>query len=167
MQRIFLAPLVLSLGLFTVGCDKRPSPEVPVVATPIAVPVAKTKTLETLELALVVKDYERDRTPVNAARVKKAIAELQGEIAELDQRAAEVTGTDHDEAVAKRKNLNEYLSAQTLRFKAAEAGAAIGTAPAVDSRTGAEKVEDSAKRVGVEIKDAAEKTADAIKDAVK
>jgi hypothetical protein len=70
-------------------------------------------------------------------------------------------------AAAKLKNLQAYRAAETARFAAAQAKAPLSTPSSADARTGAEKAEDAAKRIGNTIEDATRKTGNAIKDAVR
>ncbi len=56
---------------------------------------------------------------------------------------------------------------EMARFTVAQVKAPSAAPASRDGRTGAEKVEDAAKRVGDSLKDAARKTGDAIKEAVR
>jgi len=136
-----------------------------VLATPVPEPIAKTETLETRRLGAELDRYERAPNAATRADVHKALAELDGEIAELEQRVARTDGADRAEAAAKLRNLRDYRQTQTVRFAAMQGAAAIGVPPAVDARTGAEKAQDSARKAGNEVEDAAKKAADTIKDA--
>jgi hypothetical protein len=80
---------------------------------------------------------------------------------------AQRDGEGRAEAEVKLKNLQSYRTAETGRFAAASAKAPLTTPPPPDARTGAEKLEDAAKRAGQKIEDKAEKAGDAIKDAVR
>lgn len=155
--------------LASVGCERKTVViEVP-PPTPMAEPVAKTKTLETSRLAGAIDAYETRPGAENSADVKKAFAKLDGEIAELEAYVAKHEGTERAEAAAKLKNMQEYRAAETARFTAVQAKSAL-SAPAsspVDDRSGAEKAGDAARKAGHEIEDAAKKTGDAIKDAVR
>ena len=128
-------------------------------------PVSKTKTLETSRLGGAVDSYERNPTAANHAAVKKALADLDGEIAELEELVAKRTGEGRAEAAAKLKNLQTYRAAEVMRFTAAQAKAPLSPPDSADARSGAEKIEDTAKHVGKSIEDAARKTGDAVKDA--
>lgn len=166
----YLAVMFLS-ALSLAACERKgfvvEAPPAEPVARPQ--PTARTKTLETTKLGKTIDVFESAPTAEHQADVKKALADLDGEIAELQGRVARVTGADRDEAAIKLRNLQSYRDAETLRFTKAQAAAGLGASPAprIDPRTGAEKVEDSAKKAGSAIKDAAQKTGDAIKDAVR
>lgn len=160
--------LALSATLALSACE-RPASTVDTATPPLVAetaPTPRTKTFETSRVGSAIDLYDREPTPVNHAAVKKAFSELDVEIAELQERTVKTTGTDRDEAAAKLANLQRYRSEETVRFAKAEAAHAVGVTPTVDDRSGAQKVEDGAKRVGESIEDAAKKTGEAIKDAV-
>jgi len=161
-----LLPLVVLSSL--TGCDR---PKVTVVevapATPAAEPVAQTKTLETQRLGAAIDRFQQEPTEVQHAAVKKALAELEGEIAELEALVAKRSGAEQAEAAAKLQNLRSYRDAELLRLNAAAPKPVLPAGPLPDARTGAEKVEDSVERVGNSLENAARKTGDAIKDAVR
>lgn len=149
------------------GCERKTVVVEVAPTTPIPEPVAKTKTLETSRLGSAVDAYEREPSAKSQASVKEALAKLDGEIAELEELVAKRSGSDRQEAAAKLKNLQAYRTAETLRFTAAQAKAPLTAPASADARTGADKAEDTAKRVGNSIEDAARKTGDAVKDAVR
>lgn len=164
--RLFLSLSVVAL-VAVAGCDRKVVVvEVP-PATPMPEPVAKTRTLETSRLGGAVDAYEQRPSDENHADVKKALADLDGEIAELESLVATRTGAERDEAAVKLKNLQSYRTAETARFAAAQAKAPLGVRAPADPRSGAEKIEDGAKRVGESIEDAAKRAGGAIKDAVR
>lgn len=157
--------LVAAFGTF--GCERKTVVIQVPAPTPVVEPVARTKTLETARLGAAVDSYEREPSSANHAEVKKALADLDGEIAELETLVAKRTGSEREEAAVKLKNLNTYRADEVARFAAAEVRAPLAAPIPADSRTGAEKVEHSARKVGDAIEDAARKTGDAIKDAVR
>ncbi len=149
------------------ACDRQVVVVEKAPATPIPEPVAQTKTLETSRLGAAVDAYVRNPSPDHGAAVKTALAKLDGEIAELEEYVTRHDGNARAEASAKLKNLQSYRAAETLRFTAAQAKGAVGVREPADARSGADKVEDSARKVGGSIENAARKTGDAIKDAVR
>lgn len=153
-------------ALALMGCDRKPVVEV-APATPMAEPVARTKTLETKRLGAAVDAFERQPGAENHAAVKLALSDLDGEIAELEALVVKRTGGEREEAAVKLGNLRTYRAAEMARFTVAQAKAPLAVPASRDGRTGAEKVEDAAKRVGDSAEDAARKTRDAIKDAVR
>lgn len=167
MKRQTLSSLALVAALALLGCERKTVIVEVAPATPVAEPIAKTKTLETSRLGAAVDAYERRPSEETHADVKKALADLDGEIAELEGLVAKRTGDSHEEAAVKLRNLQTYRTAETARFAAAQAKAVVGVRPSVDARSGADKIEDRAKRVGNSIEDAARKAGDAIKDAVR
>jgi hypothetical protein len=120
--------------------------------------------LETSQLGMAMDAYERTPTEEHRADVRKAFAELDGEIAELETLVAQRTGNSRDEAATKLRNLQTYRTGETARFTAAQAAAMAKVRTEGNAGTGAEKVEDGAKRVGRTIEDAAKRAGEAVKD---
>jgi hypothetical protein len=161
------ALLLLTAVLLTGGCERKTVIVETAPPTPLAEPVARTKTLETTRLGAAVDLFASEPTAEHQTDVKKALAELDGEIAELEALVAKRTGAEREEAAVKLRNLQTYRTAEVARFTAAQAKPGLVAPDANLGRTGAEKVEDSAKKVGESIEDAARKTGDTIKDAVR
>jgi hypothetical protein len=155
LAQILLTFAATSLLAMT-ACEKR---TVVVVEKPPGEPIAQTKTLETSGLKASIDAYEQAPTAERAADVRKAFAELDGEIAELQG------GSEQAEAAQKLANLSAYRAAEAKRFE--QAGGSRPTGIVVDPRPGVEKVEDAARKTGEALKDAAKETRDAIKDAVR
>ena len=149
------------------SCDRQVVIVEKVPATPVPIPTTSTKTRETSRLGEAINVFERDPSAANQAAVKKALADLDGEIAELQEYIAKHDGSQRAEAAAKLQNLQSYRAAETVRFTAAQAKGALGIREPADARTGADKAGDTAKKVGNTIEDAARKTGDAIKDVVR
>lgn len=166
----FVASAVLATSILTlVACERKTvvieiPPATPI---PLAEPVARTKTMETARLGEAVDAYQRNPTAENLADAKKAFAKLDGEIAELEAYVAKHSGSERAEAAAKRQNLTAYRTTETARLTAAQAKAPLTPTTPADGRTGAEKLEDSARRVGNTVEGAAKTAGDAIKDAVR
>jgi hypothetical protein len=162
-----LALFAVAGALAIMGCERKTVLVEVAPATPMADPVAKTKTLETSRLGAAVDAFERQPGAENHAAVKLALADLDGEIAELEALVAKRTGGEREEAAVKLGNLQTYRAAEMLRFTVAQGKAPLAAPASRDGRTGADKMEDAAKRVGDSVGDAARKTGDAIKDAVR
>lgn len=159
--------LTIATALVCLGCERKTVVvEMPPV-TPIAEPITQTKTLETSRLGSAVDDYEREPSAKNQGSVKRAFANLDGEIAELEELVAKKSGSERQEAAAKLKNLQAYRTAEAARFAATPAGALLSAPPSADARTGVDKAEDAANRIGNTIEDAARKTGEALRDAVR
>ncbi len=132
-------------------------------------PDAPTSTLETKKLGAAVDNYVASPTDTNAAQVKKTFADLDGEIAELEERVAKTTGQDRAEAQGKLTNLQTYRAAETARFSVASVKLAPAhPTPVVDTRAGAEKVgdgvENAANKIGRTLEHGAENVGDKIHD---
>ncbi len=166
-----MKPLEFILGVsiassFLAGCEQKPKTVIIEERTPTGAPRAATKTFETARLGKEIDRYEKESTAPQAAAVQKAFAELDTEIAELNERAAKTDGADRAEAEQKAVNLRTYRSAEEARFLKAKGAAALGTVGA-DGRSAGEKIEDSARRTGAKLKDTGEKIGDALRDATK
>jgi hypothetical protein len=157
-----LVPFLACVALACISCERK---TVVVVEPPASDPLARTKTFETAALKGAIDAYEREPSAERSADVRKRFAELDGEIAELEGRVARKDGDERAEAAQKLANLIAYRNAETARFSKAQ----TTTSPAfrVDGRSGAEKVEDAARRTGGALKDAAKEAGNAIKDAVR
>ncbi len=158
---------LLALGLIAFGCERKIEVASP---TPIDIthtPESPTATLETKKLGLTIDQYISSPTAGNAADVKRAFADLDGEIAELESRVVKVTGSDRAEAQAKLTNLQTYRAKESARYAAAAATIPQTNLPVepVDTRTGAEKVEHTLDKVGRSIERGAENVGDKVKDA--
>ncbi len=162
-----LSIFAFAAAFSTLGCERKTVVVQVAPATPVAEPVAMTKTLETSRLGAAVDSYERNPGAANHAAVMMALADLDGEIAELEALVAKRSGGEREEAAVKLKNLQTYRAAEVARFTVAKARAPLATPASRDGRTGAEKVEDTVRGAGNSIEDAARKTGDAIKDAVR
>jgi hypothetical protein len=171
MQVLKMSVVVIAVALCAAACERKVI-VVEVPATPIPEPVARTKTLETSRLGEAVNAYERTPSTENLAAAERALHELDGEIAELEALVAKRRGSEREEAAVKLKNLRTYRAGEVARLTAAQPKAPLTAPsptapPSADGRTGAEKAEDAAKRVGERIDNAARQTGDAIKDAVR
>jgi len=150
-----LAVLAGAVLLFT-SCERKSEIVVKTkVEEPVkAEPVRATSTFETAGLERAIEAYRTNPTEQNKAAVDKAFAELDGEIAELKQKAATATGDEKIETERKLADLQGYRDKQRANY--------VG-----------EKAEDAATSAGEAIKDATEnvgraieKTGEAIKEAV-
>jgi len=177
--RFILAGFIVCALTFT-ACERKTmagEPKSPVnPATQPAEPVAKTTTFETARLGGAIDKFEKAPTAKNQALVELAFAELDSEIAELDVRVVKTNGSIRAEAAAKSVNLKNYRDAEIVRFTKAQPVAAVEVTPGADSRSGAQKmkdtavkvedkVEDGAEKVGKTVEKAAKNTGEAIKDA--
>lgn len=177
--QFLLATSMLVVFTFA-ACERKPMSEEQMPSVNLnpqpAEPVAKTKTFETSRLAEAINTYEKSPTPENHSSVKSAFSKLDGEIAELKDRAVKTDGFDRAEAAAKQSNLQNYRDSEMIRFMKAQEAAALGVNPPADSRSAAQKVEstaekvgdkivEGAKKVGNTVEKAAKNTGDAIKDA--
>ena len=158
--RFILAASIVCAFTFT-ACERKTTAEEPTApaspATQTAEPIAKTSTFETARLGGAIDRFEKTPTVENQASVKLAFTELDGEIAELELRVTKTHGSARAEAAAKAANLQKYRDSEMVRFTKAQIGTAFETTPPADSRSGAQKMKDTAVKVGDTVEDGAEK----------
>jgi hypothetical protein len=150
-MRLIHFPCIFGVALLVMtSCDQRPEP----VTEKTAEPVSATKTFETATLDRAIEAYRATPTEQTKASVEKAFAELDGEIAELKQKAASQSGNQKIETEKKLADLQSYREKQRANYVGEKAEAAAESA--------GDTVEDAAKDVGRAI----EKTGEAIREAV-
>lgn len=161
------ASLVLAILTFA-ACERKTVVVIEQPATPAPEPIARTTTAETIRLATAVDAFEREATSANAAAVNTALAKLDGEIAELQQRVATGNGHAREEAAAKLRNLQEYRAAELARFAAAQLRTNAGAEKVENPARGTgDKLENEARKAGDAVEDAARKTGNALEDLVR
>ena len=149
----------IATALVFFGCERITVVVEILPATPIAEPIAKTKTPETLRLGSAVDDFEREPSENNYTSVKRALAGLDEGDCRSGGGGCQEERKRTSRSGVKQKNLQAYRTAEGARFTAAQAKAPLSAPPSADARTGAGKSEDTANRVGNTIADAAQKTA--------
>ncbi|MEO7931899.1 MAG: hypothetical protein ABIT76_01950 [Chthoniobacterales bacterium] len=170
MNKNICLSALLTFSLVGAGCEKKVEVVIP-SPTPIDItrtPESATATLETKKLGTAIDQYASTPSAENAADVKRAFADLDGEIAELQARVAKTSGSDQAEAQAKLTNMQTYRAKETARYAAATATAPqsnMTPIEPVDTRTGAEKIEHTLDKVGRSIEHSAENVGDKVKDA--
>jgi len=157
MKRPPIVLAALFVTLLIVGCDKPATVQTRTEMTPRA----ETKTFETTALRMAIDRYESNPTDEASVNVRKALAELDGEIVELDRQVAEKTGAERVEADQKRVNLRSYRDAEMARY--AKAQIASGVPAPVESA--GDRIKETAKDLGNTIEDAAKKAGEGVKDA--
>lgn len=153
----------LAAALAVTGCDRHPEKAHSAGAADAGAPIPNTKTPETRKLATTINVFERTPNAETSAQVKKAFADLESEIAELQVDVAKSSGGPREEAAAKQRNLESYRDAEQLRFAKAQAAAGFSDQPVADTPVG-DAVDDKARRAGEAIGDAARKAGSAIKE---
>ena len=179
------ALVILAVSMVGAGCNRQPvviqtappPTPVPQIAPAMAVvpevlrvpvaPVARTENFETHALRREIDAFDRSPSAVQSARVKKAFAELDGEIAELIEHVARKTGDEQAKAARKLADLRTYRDAEQVRFLRLEALAPLQTRaasePLRDEGTGekiGQKIDDAARKVENKLRDAAETVRD-------
>lgn len=114
---------------------------------------------EAQALKNALEKYEKEATPSNEAAVDAAITDVNGKIAELQEKAAKATGPEKDEASAQVKSLTEFRNEETARFAKAKAA----PTPA-EPQSSLQKLEDGAKNAGEAVKETATKAGDSLKE---
>lgn len=146
MMKFIQLPFVLGTALvvFT-ACDNAPRPAAEKSA---GEPVSGTRTFETAGLEQAITAYRSQPTEQNRAAVDKAFAELDGEIAELKQKAASASGDQKVEIERKLADLEAYRAKQHASYAGERAESAAESAK--------DAVKDAAKEVGGAIESAGE-----------
>ena len=151
-------------AVLAAGCNRQPRVIVEVApSAPTPLPVARTVTFETRALGREIDTFEQTPSTVQRARVQKAFAEIDGEIAELVEHVAKKTGDARAEAARKLADLRAYREGEQVRFarlevqkpfRAEEPGAPTrgdGTAEKIG-----EKIDRTANKIEDKIRDAAD-----------
>jgi hypothetical protein len=115
-------------------------------------PTPALTNIETSRLGSAIDAYVASPTEAQAANVERAFSELDGEIAELDQRVAKSSGEDREEARTKSAQLHTYRDKEMARFTEAQLRVKTGA----EKSTAGTKLEAAADKVGDEVKEAAE-----------
>jgi len=146
--------LLCALTVLLPACDRKPVAEKPVAAT---------ATLETTRLGESIDLYISHPTAEQAAIVDKSFAELDGEIAELDQRVTRTSGSERDEAQAKAADLKAYRAREQIRFT--DAKALVQTQAAADkAKSAGQKIGEGAKDAADAVKEGVDKAVDTVKE---
>jgi hypothetical protein len=139
-----------SLILFLSACEEKPQV--------VEKPTAATTNFETARLGTAIDTYIATPSDAQAADVEKAFAEIDGEIAELDQRASSATGAERTEAQTKAGDLRAYRDKEKMRYTEAQARAKTNAA--------GEQAESAAQKVGEGVRDAADAVKTGVDNAV-
>jgi hypothetical protein len=155
MKTIHSLSVLVGAVLLLTSCERKSEIVVETrVEEPVkAEPVRATSTFEAAGLDRSIETYRTNPTEQNKAAVDKAFAELEGEIAELKEKAATATGNEKIETERKIADLQVYRDKQRANYvgeKAEDAAASAG-----------EAIRDATENVGRAI----EKTGEAIKEA--
>ena len=157
--------ITLSIALLgSTACKREPSVII-VEASPTPIPESRTKTLETRVLGKEIEAFESNPSITQGARVEKAFADLDGEIAELVGHVEKETGDERREAERKLADLREYRNAQHARFLRAQASARLEEKREAVIPPASESGERGAEKLGGKIDDAARKVEEGLKDA--
>jgi|GEM_PF-4369236 len=173
----------LAATALLVGCEKKPSVEKAQEQAKSAVESAKDaaksaseaartateaanggafvkENSEAQALKSALEKYEKEATPSNEADVDQAITDVNGKIAELQEKAAKATGAEKDEATAQVKSLTEFRNEETARFAKAKAAPTPS-----EPQSSLQKLEDGAKDAGHAIKETAKSAGEKLKEA--
>jgi hypothetical protein len=160
--------LTLSIAILGSTACKREPRVIIVETSPTPLPESRTKTLETRVLGKEIEAFEANPSVTQSARVQKAFADLDGEIAELVAHVEQKTGEERREAERKLADLHEYRNAQNVRFLRAQSTARLEEkreAVIPPASEAAERAERGAEKLGGKIDDAARKVEEGLKDA--
>lgn len=152
---------IVTACLLVAGCNREPAAIIErAPPEPSPTPVARTATMETHALGREIDTFERTPSVVQGARVKKAFAEMDVEIAEMIELVAKENGDGLPGAARKLADLGAYRDAEHVRFLRIEALAPLRSAEQPRNEGPAEKVggkiDEAARKVGNKFRDAAE-----------
>jgi hypothetical protein len=156
VRKAHLPSVLAATVLLVTSCERRSETVVETrVEEPIkAEPASATTTFETASLHRAIEAYRANPSDENKVVVDKAFAELDGEIAELKQKAAASSGNEKVETERKVTDLQVYREKQRVNYAGEKAEGAVESA--------GEAMKDAAKDVGRAI----ERTGEAIKESV-
>lgn len=168
-------PAILAVSIAALAftaCDRQPKTVIIEDRRSVEVdpPVARTKTFETARLGRAIDTYESAPTVAHSADVSKALAELDGEIAELVGYISKHDGSERAEAERKLADLRAYRAKEAVRYAAAQVNvvpvsAVPGEPVRRDADRAAESAEDAARRVGDKVERTGKKVGAGLKDA--
>jgi len=147
--------ITASAAVLLVGCDNRKP-------TVVERPIAATSNFETTILGTAIDAYIASPTPAMASAVDQAFSEIDGEIAELDQQVATGTGADRSEASTKADNLRAYRNKESLRYTEAQLRAKAASVK-TDAMELGDRVEESARKAGENVKEGVGDAVDAVR----
>ena len=149
-------------AVLAAGCNRQPRVIVEVApSAPTPLPVVRTVTFETRALGREIDTFEQTPSTVQRARVQKAFAEIDGEIAELVEHVAKKTGDARAEAARKLADLRAYREGEQVRFARLEVQKPFRAEEPAASPRG----HGMAEKIGEKIDKAATKIEDKLRDA--
>lgn len=166
-MKIHILSITIAAAL-AAGCNRRPTVIIetaPPAPTPL--PVARTVTFETRALGREIDTFEQTPSTVQQARVQKAFAEIDGEIAELVEHVATKSGDGRAEAARKLADLRGYREGERVRFDRLEVRKQFrAEEPAMPPRGDgtAEKIGEKIDRTANKIEDKLRDAADVVRD---
>ena len=130
MKSRLLTILTLAAVSGLLGCDRKPVTVETGPATPSLALEEKPLSREASRLSAAVDAYAREPNAENDAAVRNAMAELDSEIAHLEELVAKRRGREREEVGAQYRTLQAIRSRETTRFASAQAGSSL--TPAIE-----------------------------------
>jgi hypothetical protein len=130
MKSRFLTILALAATSALLGCDRKSVAVETAPHTPAAGQEEKTIAREASRLSAAVDAYARQPNAENDAAVRNAMAELDSEIAHLEDLVAKRRGREREEVAVQYRSLQAFRSRETTRFASAQAGSSL--TPAIE-----------------------------------
>ncbi len=136
-----LSILAAAAAIGISGCRRSATASGEGAPAPGAGPGAEATPLAAPRLRAAVDDYKQAQNPENDAAVRRAMAEVNTEIANLEDLVAKRHGRDRQKVASKLRHLEAYLSEETTRFAEIQAAPALkapnpGTEPPGDGKAG-------------------------------
>jgi len=120
-----LSTLAAAAAIGISGCRRSPTASGEGTPAPGANPGAEATPLAAPRLRAAVDAYKQVQNPENDAAVRQGIAEVNTEIANLEDLVAKRHGRDRQKVASKLRHLEAYLSEETTRFAEIQAAPAL------------------------------------------
>ena len=142
-----LSLLAFAASVALPGCQRKTAGIDAASGTPTSSPVAGFKVHEPNRLGAAVDAYAQLQNPENDLAVRTAMADVDNEIAELEDLLAKRHGRDREKVAKKMKHLQISRSQETTRFAEIQSGTSL-TPPAPPARPDAGKMENGVTHAG-------------------
>ena len=121
--RILILTLVATTTSIALpGCERKAVATGVASPTPAPPTVSATVKRDASRLSAAVDAYAHEQNPENDAAVRKAMADVDSEILQLEDLVAKRHGRDREKVAAKMRRLQANRSEETTRFAEIQAG---------------------------------------------
>ena len=130
--------------------------------TRLALPIAKTVTVETASLGTAIDSFEDNPSEETQTVARLAFVKLDGAIVEWNGRAVLTDGSNRSIATVVSTNLQQYRDAEMVRFTDVQGRRLLEKDRPADSRSAAQKAEDATAKLGGSVANGARAIGNAI-----